>query len=84
MPKTNIKFIDILTNGTPKAVLALQIIDKDQNKNWKIFTLSDRDIIEKKTNNPEYNGFVVEKVKIDMFTKIASIKFSNGIILTLD
>lgn len=67
--------------GRPEAKLILSNRQKDGTFKNKTMVIRNRDILEKKTDNPVYSGWVVEKIQVDMFTKIGSIKFSNGKVL---
>jgi type III restriction enzyme len=62
----------------PEAKVLLSTRKADGTFKNKSTTIKDRDILEQKTSNPVYAGWVVEKIQVDMFTKVGTIKFSNG------
>lgn len=70
---------DIITSkGFPEAKMTLAVRQADSTFKNKSVTLKNHDVLSEKTNNPVYAGWVVEKIQIDMNTKISTVRFSNG------
>jgi type III restriction enzyme len=70
---------EIITGkGFPEAKVLLSTRQVDGTFKNKLTTIKNRDILEQKTSNPVYAGWVVEKIQVDMFTKVGTIKFNNG------
>ncbi|NJK70876.1 MAG: DEAD/DEAH box helicase family protein [Thermales bacterium] len=68
----------VTTSGYPEAKMELSVRQSDGTFKNKKLKIRDRDLLKQRTNNPVYDGWVVEKIMIDLFTKIGTIKFSNG------
>ena len=66
------------TKTYPKAKLLLSVRQKDGTFKTKAVSAKSRDNLRDKTNNPVYEGWLVENVQIDPLTKTGSIKFTNG------
>jgi type III restriction enzyme len=70
----------ITTKGNPEAKMLLAVRQSDGTFKNKTIAIKNKDVLQEKTNNPVYFGWVVEKVMFEgvFKTRIGLIKFSNG------
>lgn len=79
-----IKFEDIklfTTGAKPQAKLSVSFRQASGDFKVKSALFKDGDSLEEKTNNPVYNGWIVERVVKDPYTDITKVFFSNGVSL---
>jgi type III restriction enzyme len=70
---------EIITGkGFPEARLLLSVRQNDGTFKPKVLTIKDRDVLSEKTKNPIYKDWVVEKIQVDIFSRIGTVKFGNG------